>query len=107
MRDSPGLLHRVMPGVARLAKGDTGAGTVPGAEALDELLDDLGRRDIRLALAKVRTTLRRMDIDHRLDLHAEVRGAVAGFVGHRTSLPAQEAGRAPEDGRWRDSGTPR
>ena len=58
-----------------------------GAETLDELLDDLDERGVRLVLARVRTslrtTLRRLGFDERLGperFHLRIRDAVADFV---------------------------
>jgi SulP family sulfate permease len=62
---------------------------ITGAETLDELLDALDDRGVRLVLARVRTTLRttlrRLGLEERLgpgSFHMRVRDAVADFV-HR------------------------
>jgi len=59
---------------------------ITGAETLDELLDGLEERGIRLVLARTRTalrdTLRRLDLEERIgpeNFHLRVRDAVAAF----------------------------
>jgi SulP family sulfate permease len=68
---------------------------ITGAETLDQLLDDLDERGVRLVLARVRTslrtTLRQLGFEHRLGperFHLHIRDAVADFM-RRT--PAEEA----------------
>ena len=60
---------------------------ITGAETLDELLDGLEERGIRLVLARTRTalrdTLRRLDLEERIgpeNFHLRVRDAVAAFA---------------------------
>jgi len=68
---------------------------ITGAETLAELLDDLDRRDTRLVLARVRTTLRstlhKVGLTDRLDIHAQVHGAVADFVRRSGSSETRES----------------
>jgi sulfate permease, SulP family len=59
---------------------------ITGAETVDELLDGLEERGIRLVLARTRTalrdTLRRLDLEERIgpeNFHLRVRDAVAAF----------------------------
>ena len=61
---------------------------ITGAETVDELLDGLEERGIRLVLARTRTalrdTLRRLDLEERIgqeNFHLRVRDAVAAFAG--------------------------
>jgi sulfate permease, SulP family len=73
---------------------------ITGAETLGALLDDLDERGIRLALARVRTslrtTLRRLGVEDRLgteNIHLSVREAVGSASGRAPSLgPGRPAG---------------
>jgi sulfate permease, SulP family len=67
---------------------------ITGAETLDELLDALDDRGVRLVLARVRTSLRttlqRMGLEERLgpgSFHMSVRDAVADFVHRNGTEP--------------------
>jgi sulfate permease, SulP family len=60
---------------------------ITGAETVDELLDGLEERGVRLVLARTRTalrdTLRRLDLEERIgpeNFHLRVRDAVAAFA---------------------------
>lgn len=60
---------------------------ITGAETLDQLLDDLDARGVRLVLARVRTslrtTMRQLGLEHRLGperFHLHIRDAVADFM---------------------------
>jgi sulfate permease, SulP family len=60
---------------------------ITGAETLDQLLDDLDARGVRLVLARVRTslrtTMRQLGFEHRLGserFHLHIRDAVADFM---------------------------
>jgi sulfate permease, SulP family len=60
---------------------------ITGAETLDELMDGLEERGIRLVLARTRTalrdTLRQLDLEERIgpeNFHLRVRDAVAAFA---------------------------
>jgi sulfate permease, SulP family len=61
---------------------------VTGAETLDALLDDLDERDIRFAMARVRTTVRttmqHLGVEDRVgeaNIHLTIRGAVGAAAG--------------------------
>jgi SulP family sulfate permease len=66
---------------------------ITGAEALDELLDALDDRGVRMVLARVRTsvrtTMRRLGLDERLGpdaFHFEIRDAAADFVRRNRTM---------------------
>jgi SulP family sulfate permease len=68
---------------------------ITGAETLDELLDELDERGVRLVLARVRTslrtTLRRLGYDERLGpdaFHLHIRDAAADFVRRNRAEPS-------------------
>jgi sulfate permease, SulP family len=66
---------------------------ITGAETLDELLDALDDRGVRMVLARVRTslrtTLRRLGLDERLGpdaFHYQIRDAAADFVRRNRTM---------------------